>query len=71
MPRGPSSMLPLSPQLKDAFDKFEQDSEAANLPKGKYIKPLLPLLSGTNLDKLVLRTITRVEHKFCEDLYLP
>ena len=38
-PRGPSAMLPLSPQLKDDFDKFEQDSEAANLPKGKYVKP--------------------------------
>ena len=34
-PRGPSPMLPLSPQLKDAFDKFEQDFHAANLPEGK------------------------------------
>ena len=24
-PRGPSAMLPLSPYLKDAFEKFEQD----------------------------------------------
>ena len=32
-------MLPLSPQLKDAFDKFEQDFQTANLPEGKYIKP--------------------------------
>ena len=32
-------MLPLSPPLKDAFDKFEQDFQAANLPEGKYIKP--------------------------------
>ena len=24
-PRGPLAMLPLSPQLKDTFDKFEQD----------------------------------------------
>ena len=38
-PRGPSAMLPLSPILKDAFEKFEQDFLASNLPKGKYIKP--------------------------------
>ena len=39
-PRGPSAMLPLSPQLKDAFNKFEQDFQAANLPECKFIKPL-------------------------------
>ena len=38
-PRGPSSMLPLSSIIKDAFDKFEQDFQVANLPEGKYIKP--------------------------------
>ena len=38
-PRGPSAMLPLSPFLKDAFEKFEQDFLASNLPEGKYIKP--------------------------------
>ena len=32
-------MLTLSPYLKDAFEKFEQDFQAANLPEGKYIKP--------------------------------
>ena len=32
-------MLPLSSQIKDAFDKFEQDFLASNLPEGKYIKP--------------------------------
>ena len=37
-PRGPSSMLPLSSHIKDAFDKFEHDFLASNLP-GKYIKP--------------------------------
>ena len=36
-PRGPSAMLPLSPSLKDAFDRFEQDFLASNLPEGKYI----------------------------------
>ena len=40
-PRGPSSMLPLSSVIKDAFDKFEHDFQAANLPQGKYIKPPL------------------------------
>ena len=38
-PRGPSSMLPLSSVIKDAFDKFEHDFQATNLPEGKYIKP--------------------------------
>ena len=36
-PRGPSSMLPLSSVIKDAFDKLEHDFQAANLPEGKYI----------------------------------
>ena len=30
---------PLSSVIKDAFDKFEHDFQAANLPEGKYIKP--------------------------------
>ena len=38
-PRGPSSMLPLSSHINDAFDKFEQHFQAANIPEGKYIKP--------------------------------
>ena len=37
--RGPSSMLPLSSVIKDAFDKFEHDFQAANLHESKYIKP--------------------------------
>ena len=36
-PRGPSSMLPRNSIIKDAFDKFDQDFQAANLPEGKYI----------------------------------
>ena len=32
-------MLPLSSVIKDAFDKFEHDFQAAYLPEGKYIKP--------------------------------
>ena len=38
-PRGPSAMLPLSPYLKDAFEKFEQVFQVSNLPEVKYIKP--------------------------------
>ena len=38
-PRGPSSMLPLNSVIKDAFNKFDQDFQAAKLPEGKYIKP--------------------------------
>ena len=38
-PRGPAAMLPLSPYLKYAFEKFEQDFLNANLPESKYIKP--------------------------------
>ena len=37
--RGPSAMRPLSSHIKDAFDKFEHDFLACNLPEGKYIKP--------------------------------
>ena len=32
-------MLPLSSIIKDAFDRFEHDFQAANLPMGTYIKP--------------------------------
>ena len=48
-PRGPSSMLPLSSVLKDAFDKFEHDFKVniSNL--------LLPLQSGTRWDSPVMR----------------
>ena len=38
-PRVPSSILPLISVIKDAFDKFQHDFKAANLPEGKYIKP--------------------------------
>ena len=38
-PRDPSTMLPSSSYLKDAFEKFEQDFLVSNLPEGKYIKP--------------------------------
>ena len=38
-PRGPSSILPHSLVINNAFDKFEHDFKAANLSEGKYVKP--------------------------------
>ena len=32
-------MLALTSYIKDAFDKFEHDFLASNLPESKYIKP--------------------------------
>ena len=32
-------MLPLNPIIKNAFDKFDQDFQTANLPEGMYIQP--------------------------------
>ena len=54
-PRGPSSMLPLSSVIKDAFDKFEHDFQAANLPEGNTSNLLLPLQSGTRWGSPVMR----------------
>ena len=36
-PKCPSAVLPVSPILKGALDKFEQDFQTANLPEGKFI----------------------------------
>ena len=58
-PRGPSAMLPLSSHIKDAFDKFERDFQASNLPEGKYIKPPPTPAKGTRWDSLVMRTQCR------------
>ena len=30
-------MLPLNSNIKNAFDKFDQDFQTTNLPEGKYI----------------------------------
>ena len=54
-PRGPSAMLPLNSILKDAFEKYEQDFLASNLPEGKYIKPRLQQPSTITWDNLVLK----------------
>ena len=56
-PRGPSAMLPLNTIFKDAFEKFEQDFLASNLPEGKNIPNLrLQQPNTTKWDNLVLRT---------------
>ena len=44
---------PLSSVIKDDFDKLEHDFQAANLPKGKYIKPPP---STAKWDSLVMKT---------------
>ena len=49
-PRGP-----FNPILKDAFEKFEQDFLASNLPEGKYIKSRLQQPNTTRWDNLVLK----------------
>ena len=69
-PRGPSSILPLSSVIKDAFDKFQHDFKAANLPEGKYIKPppsILQVVQGGTA--LLSEQISGVEYGFCQNLY--
>ena len=34
-PRDPPAMPPLNHQVKDVFDKFKQNFQAANLPENK------------------------------------
>ena len=54
-PRGPSSMLPLSSVIKDAFDKFEHDFQPLIYLKVNTSNLLLSLQSGTRWDSLVMR----------------
>ena len=68
-PRGPSSMLPLSSVIKDAFDKFEHDFQAANLPEGKYIRGentricITPKPRGVPMGKVPLQVLKELEHQ--------
>ena len=50
-PRGPSAMLPLSSNIKDALIT----SLASNVPEGNTLNPLPPLQSGTRWDSLALK----------------
>ena len=63
-PRGPSSMLPLSSIIKDAFDKFEHDFQVANLPEGKYIKPPPSTAKWYKVGQN-----SGVKYGFCKNLY--
>ena len=69
-PRGPLAMLPLSPYLKDAFDKFEQDFQASNLPESKYIKPTASTAkpSGAPMVKIPLQVLKELEHQTRQNL---
>ena len=65
-PRGPSSMLPLNSIIKDAFDKFDQDFQAANLPEGKYIRTPP---STAKWYKVGQGQDARTKYRVCQDLY--
>ena len=54
-PRGPSSILPLSSVIKNAFDKFQHDFKAANLAEANMSSLLYLLLSGTRWDSPLFR----------------
>ena len=60
-PRGPSAMLPLRPYLKDAFEKFEQDFLASNLPEGKYSKPPASIAKWYKVEQDALRESKTLE----------
>ena len=68
-PRGPSSMLPLNSVIKDAFDKFDQDFQVANLPEGKYIKPPPSTAKWYKVGQPCYEDKIRAEYRLCQDLY--
>ena len=74
-PRAPSSMLPLSSELKDAFVKFEQDFQAANLPEGECIKPTASISKLYKLGQPCFEDkLQELNTDFCrfkKNLYLP
>ena len=67
-PRGPSSILPLSSVIKDAFDKFQHDFKAANLPEGKCIKPPPSTSKWYRVGQPCYQDKS-VEYRFCQNLY--
>ena len=44
-------MLPLNSIIKNAFEKFDQDFQTANLPEGKYIQPPPSTVKWYQLDQ--------------------
>ena len=62
-PRGPSSMLPLSSHIKDAFHKFEHDFWHLIYLKVNILNLLPPLQSGTRWDRVVTRTNLGTEYR--------
>ena len=62
-------MLPLNPSLKDAFEKFEQDFLASNLPEGKYIKPPASTAKYYKVGQPYIEDKLQ-EHRFLQNLYL-
>ena len=68
-PRGPPAMLPLRSHIKDAFDKFEQDFLASNLPEGKYIKPPPSTAQWYKVGQPCFED-ARIKHRFFKNLYL-
>ena len=68
-------MLPLNPILKDAFEKFEQDFLASNLPQGKNLIPpafakicISPKPSGAPVGKVPIQVLKELEHQARQNL---
>ena len=71
-PRGPSGVLPLSPCLKDVFEKFEQDFQVANLPEDKYIKPPTSTLKLYIVGQHCFEDkLQELNTDFAKNMYLP
>ena len=62
-------MLPLNPILKDAFEKFEQDFLASNLPEGKYIKPPASRAKYYMVGQPCFEDKLQEQHRFRKNLY--
>ena len=72
-PRVPSAILQLNPYLKDAFEKFEQDFKATNLPERKYINPPASTYKWYKVGQPCFedRSYELNTNRFCQNLYPP
>ena len=68
-PRGPSFMLPLNSIIKDAFDKFDQEFQTANLPQCKYIKAPPSTAKWYKVGQPCYEDKIQELNADCEDLY--